>query len=211
MLGRVLVTYIYWSDAFNEWISESSERIQPDGSQTFRDGGVLRLGHRVEACDTTNKWLEGEVIEVYPDRVRIHYRNWHPKFDEDLPRNRFTNAVTFAVARTVVYFHWLTRSMPPLAASCSPRIRPYGRSKQLAKAKPRPVARVTSLRSQGLVDRKRRTTAVAFEQYEAALAAQGLRVEPCDGDGNCLFRSVAHQERDLDDTTFPSELSDLLG
>lgn len=32
-----------------------------------------------------------------------------------------------------------------------------------------------------------------FQQYRNALDAQGLRIYPIEGDGNCLFRSVSHQ------------------
>jgi OTU domain-containing protein 5 len=37
------------------------------------------------------------------------------------------------------------------------------------------------------------STSAQFERYQAALSSQGLAVRAVEGDGNCLFRSVAHQ------------------
>jgi len=157
------VTYLFWGDKFNEWISVDSRRLAPDATMTYRDKGVLRLGHRIEAQDPEGKWFEADVIAEYETMVRVHYKNWATKFDEDLPRN-------------------------------SPRIRSFGRFKRLTKA-PRPVARTTSLRVQAQKDRTRglASTSSQFERYQLALGGRSLQIFAVDGDGNCLFRSVAHQ------------------
>jgi OTU domain-containing protein 5 len=84
---RALVTYLYWSDTFNEWLPLDSNRLARKGSMTFTPGGELRVGHRIEARDTTNRWIEAEVVDACENEVRIHYKNWHQKFDENLPRN----------------------------------------------------------------------------------------------------------------------------
>lgn len=39
----------------------------------------------LDVQDTTNKWLEAQIIQVVSDGVfRIHYKGWSIKFDEDL-------------------------------------------------------------------------------------------------------------------------------
>jgi OTU domain-containing protein 5 len=160
--GRVLISYLFWSDNFNEWIDYGSSRLAPPGTQTYAEGGVLAVGQRVEARDTVGSWLEAVVSEAHPSHVRVHFLNWHTKFDEDMPRG-------------------------------SSRIRPYGRAKQLSK---RSVAkRATSVQSQRLADRTRhlKPSGQRFDRYSAALGAQDLTVAAQEGDGNCLFRSVAHQ------------------
>lgn len=86
-MRRVHITYCFWSDNFNEWLDFSSPRIAKWGAHTYQIGGVLRLNQRIECRDTYQKWLEALVIECEPDRVKVHYHNWHHKYDEWLPRN----------------------------------------------------------------------------------------------------------------------------
>ena len=45
------------------------------------------LGHRIEVLDERQSWLEAHVIEERVDSVLIHYRGYHAKFDEWLPRS----------------------------------------------------------------------------------------------------------------------------
>jgi hypothetical protein len=59
----------------NEWINFDSSRLARDGTRTYHEGGVLRLGHRIEPQDPHGKWFEAEVIAGYASAVRVHYRN----------------------------------------------------------------------------------------------------------------------------------------
>lgn len=131
---------------------------------TVQVGGVLRVGHRIEALDSAKKWLEAEVIDEDLDSVKIHYKNWHKKYDEWIPRN-------------------------------SPRIRQYGRFKKVFKAPP--PSRQLSLTRTASQERTRiirnEATCQQYEHYKRALREHGLHVRPVQGDGNCMFRSVAHQ------------------
>ena len=163
---RVAVTYLYWGDAFDEWLPFGSPRLAPERSQVYVSGGELKLNHRIEVRDTMGQWIEAEVIAVYPQAVRVHYHNWHAKWDEDVARDD------------------------------ADRIRPYGRSKSLKKTRmPIPRSRIASVRPQR-AERARTMAAnsqpfIAYEQ--ALLHTYQLRVQPVDGDGNCMFRSVSHQ------------------
>lgn len=77
--GFVRVTYTYWSEKWDEWLSFESERIAPRGSKTYQ-GGIPAVGQRVEAHDGST-WLEAEVLEV-SELCFVHYKNYHRKFDE---------------------------------------------------------------------------------------------------------------------------------
>jgi hypothetical protein len=78
----VYVTYLYWDDRFDEWVSDVNTRIAPLHTHTYIAGGVLKVGQRVEALDESQKWLECFVIEVEQDRVR-----WHSHFLKATRRN----------------------------------------------------------------------------------------------------------------------------
>ncbi|KAH8063289.1 thiol-dependent ubiquitin-specific protease [Aureococcus anophagefferens] len=69
---RLLVTYTYWSDKWDEWLPAESPRIAPFGSRTYQRGGAPTPGQRVEALDETGAWLEAEVYgdDVHHDVVR---------------------------------------------------------------------------------------------------------------------------------------------
>jgi len=157
-------------------------------------GGELRLGHRIEAQDTTGSWLEAEVIDATrPDCVRVHYKVSSTRAEEcALPNSRIESQRAF-----ISFFiqNWAAKFDEDLPRS-SLRIRPYGRMKRLNKA-PRPVprSRITSVRAQSMQDRTRKMAATStdFGRYEEALRAQRLAVVSMDGDGNCMFRAVAHQ------------------
>ena len=167
MARSVSVTYLYWGDGFDEVFPFGSTRLAPEGSQVYVPGGQggLRLDHRIEVRDTMGQWIEAEVIAVYPQAVRIHYHNWHAKWDEDLPKD-------------------------------SDRIRAYGRDKMLRKKRvPIPRSRIASVRPQQ-AERARAMLANSqpFLSYQQALLhSHQLRLQPVDGDGNCMFRSVSHQ------------------
>ena len=96
--GRIYIHYTYWMAKWDEWIDRDSERLAPAGSRvckspsivppssdeccclnrydclTDMENGVLREGHRIEALDTYNKWLEASVLKTNATEVLIHYK-----------------------------------------------------------------------------------------------------------------------------------------
>ncbi|KAH8062724.1 thiol-dependent ubiquitin-specific protease [Aureococcus anophagefferens] len=79
---RLLVTYTYWSDKWDEWLPAESPRIAPFGSRTYQRGGAPTPGQRVEALDETGAWLEAEVLDARPGAAFVHYKGFHRKFDD---------------------------------------------------------------------------------------------------------------------------------
>ena len=81
-----------------------SDGFDSDDDLTDRQ---LRVGQYVDALDTQSKWLVARVIDVSPDgkQVKIHFDNWHAKYDETLPMDstritrfgRFSNKVIIEV------------------------------------------------------------------------------------------------------------------
>lgn len=79
--NRVRITYVYWSEKWDEWLDFESSRIRPRGSMTFRNTNPM-VGQRVEAYDGFG-WLEAEILAVQKSNlVFVHYNNFHRKFDE---------------------------------------------------------------------------------------------------------------------------------
>jgi hypothetical protein len=67
---RAFVTYLYWSSRFDEWVSDIEGRFAPLRAHTYHEGGVLKVGQRIEVMDEQNKWLESYVIEENETQVR---------------------------------------------------------------------------------------------------------------------------------------------
>lgn len=165
---RIYITYLYWADSWNVWLNwgDISTRVAPLNTHTYYKGGPIKLGQRVEVLDTSNKWLEAFVVDEMNDQVKIHYFRYAYRYDEWIPRK-------------------------------SDRIRPFGRAKDLSRKVLGRQWQVPgqSSSSQSLPDRTRQISQHSdqYSHYLGALEAHSLRVVPVDGDGNCLFRSVAHQ------------------
>ena len=100
---RIFVTYLYWEDKWNEWLSESEivMKVAPFRSQTYFVGGELKLRQRIEVKDTTGKWLEAIVVDEQPDSVKIHYFRFANSFDEWLPRQHSDRVRPFGQQKTL--------------------------------------------------------------------------------------------------------------
>lgn len=85
--SKIFITYLFWSEKFNEWIAVPSERVVPLHTHTYYPGGVLKVGQRIEVLDERRCWLEAFVIDEKRIEVQIHYRGFAPKFDEWIPRD----------------------------------------------------------------------------------------------------------------------------
>ena len=86
---RVKVTFVGWPDKWDEWLSRSDTRIAPRGTHTYCgvQHGEPRVGQRLQCCDARGQWLAAQVVDARTDTVKVHYYNWHPKFDDWIDRS----------------------------------------------------------------------------------------------------------------------------
>lgn len=184
---RVFVSFLYWGRAFDTWVNDVSNKCAYLHTHTYTHGGVLRVGQRLDVLDECNKWLEAFVIEERPSEVRpliskcfildsvtlifltqvlIHFKGFHKKFDVWLPRGHH-------------------------------RIRQFGFGDNMRNARytMHRQWQIPGKPSSTVIDRTRKivSTSDSYDQYTEALRRQGFSVYPVAGDGNCLFRAVAHQ------------------
>ncbi len=48
---------------------------------------TLKVNNRVDAFHPLTGWLEARVIELAGDRVKVHYFNYHPRYDRYIDPN----------------------------------------------------------------------------------------------------------------------------
>ena len=213
--SRIYITYLYWSNHFNEWIDDTDidNRVAKINTHTYYEGGPFKAGQRIEALDQMNVWLEAFIIDVDDYRVKVHYKGWSSKFDEwhdsqnpsKLRRygvNKSTSNIKETklfkipgvelVTMTGIGFDMKNDSSDIVTAD-------YNRYKNDTDddyddaADSKSPAKYKNANIQNNRTRQIAESSDRYTQYIAALKYQNLRVVAISGDGNCLFRSVAHQ------------------
>lgn len=161
---RVFVSYLHWTSKWDEWIDWNEDRLAPIHTHTYHFGGRLKLGQRLEVQDDRGDRLEAFVIEERSNEVKIHYKDFAPRYDE-----------------------WIDRGSRRIAPFGYSRKKSAKVGERLSVHWPVPVEVELDRRRQipEVSDKYRR--------YTSALASQGLSIVRMEGDGNCLFRSVSHQ------------------
>lgn len=220
---RVFVHYTFWTSKWDEWLSVDDDRLQPRGSRicallegqrphalhtplpcqsVIPGAGPPRLGQLVDAYDAhqTNKaWEDARIVGERPGEVLVRYR-----------RHDASSSAWYPTAgpRTELLQQWgsKTRARQPY----KPRTKTYWAGRERGRrfgndrgqlpataAKEGSAAEGSVLPSCPLSQQQQPLQApeARFAFYIAALQRRGLRVVPMGGDGNCLFRSVAHQVR----------------
>ncbi len=195
---RLYIGYLNWDSKFDEWVTASNERVAPLHAHTYFVGGTLKLRQRVEVLDERGTWLESFVEDENETQVKIHYKGYAAKFDEWLDRSTdrirpFSKVKAHVQVRKEAAKQWKIPgggARPPSDHNKEnlglkrPFSAPSADSEQHSPAE-RPEEE----------DRQRKITASSanYARYQATLASHRLAVFPVSGDGNCLFRSVAHQ------------------
>lgn len=122
--------------------------------------------------------------------MKIHYKGFHQKFDEWIDRNRTDRFLPFGrnklanLSRQKLVL-WATRDYQ--GSSSVPLPGNHSMPEQT-----NPLNRVRYVETNGRVPKIGKLSA-QFSKYQEVLRSQQLVIFPIVGDGNCLFRSVAHQ------------------
>ena len=213
---KIFVAFLYWDSRWDIWVSESENRIAPLHRHTYIEGGSLQVGQRIEALDKTNKWLPSFVIELSEERdeAKVHYKGWHFKFDEWLDR-RGNRIRPYGRNKPVVERRRREQKLwrvPGTSCSDQPNqmATNVGSSTFSTKSEQnlmtnnndtgktnRDQHKIFASSSPEDMEHRRQISDMSerYNHYIGALNAQPipLKVVSVPGDGNCLFRSVAHQ------------------
>ena len=83
---HIQVHFLLWDSRWDECISlHDTHRIAPLRKKTFNGVSHFRLNQSMDVLDIhckTPKWRSACIIEMCKDSVKIHYKHFHPKFDE---------------------------------------------------------------------------------------------------------------------------------
>ncbi len=209
----VRVHYVFWEPKFDEWIDVDSNRVAARGSHVFlghdaRTGDAVRVGQRVDAFDihpAHNKWMQAQIVELDEDQqqLKLHWWNWHVKFDEWLP---FTSRRLAPYGRHTRKRHvdWQRHRLRSESYygddddGGGGGVFRVGSKDGGGRSKRRRLRQGSDFRDADKENRSQSWASLSggdarFRHYCFALQAQGLSVRDAQGDGNCLFRSVSHQ------------------
>lgn len=159
------VHFTGFNKKFDETVPDTPDRVLKQCKDyTGRIGQDFLLNHRVDVQDPYGKWLEARVVEMNEKQIKVHYRNFHEKFDEWLSKksDRIREIGTYSSAQGIG------------------KIDPQHPSKLAAK----------QLQPEIKVPQLSENKELRFRQL---LAQKNLSIQGVESDGNCQFRSVSHQ------------------
>lgn len=190
---QIKVHYKGWKEKYDEWFSadpnhQDAHRLRPLHTFTtkaFRDHRLpqsLRQGTYVDLLDTTDQWLPGVITQVDTQHpiVHVHYLEWDD-YDEWLP------TASYRIAPLGTYTTGIipnTEQQPPSPSPvtdphCTQHQPEHTESTQHFAKRPWSQFTVSSHNERKFREElKNRKHFVIVDQ---------------ESDGNCLFRSVAHQ------------------
>lgn len=205
----IFVSYLYWDNKHDEWITDIEEKTAPLNKHTYIAGGILKVGQRVEALDEKNKWLHSTLIDASEKQVKIHYQGFHPKYDEWIDRNSdrirpFRRVVQKNQQGSSKSRVWRVPGQPLATININNRTDNSSNSKNFnneddhythGESKNNYKIDNNQENNENSDDRIRQIAEISnqYRNYMNTLATQNLIVFSVPGDGNCLFRSVAHQ------------------
>ena len=209
--------YDEWIDVSSE-AAEGRRRVAPLGTHTFLHhpevsssddddgarpaalGTTLRVGQWIAVFDahpSQRKWCAATIVSETAATVKVHFKGFTAKFDEHVrrddrerlqPYSRHLGRRAAARRSGAAEVDETDENAPPARAGAAATARRSQPSSGFARGlalKQRPAFNAST----ALINR----TDSRLDAYRHTLRQRGFEVVPSDGDGNCLFRTVAHQ------------------
>lgn len=197
-LCHIFVSYLNWDSQYDEWIQDIRNRVAPLNTYTYNNQGNFKIGQRIDAYDSTRKWLEAYIIDINQTQVMVHYKSFNAKFDEwhDKDSNKiraFINKKPLTTKKREGVKRWRVPDLPEQNDSINNiSNRNNLNNRNLSSS----ISESKSMSNQSNVSAHTRQISEfsdRFNHYIRALQLQNLAIYSVEGDGNCLFRSIAHQ------------------
>ncbi len=150
---------------YSGWSSKFDEWIPVDSPwvvKQWNGEGMPVVNNRLDVLDERKEWLEARVIEVDGEFIKIHYKGFVAKYDERI------------------------RLPSERVCPISSKSKSYGPLNK-GKSDDNSDENLTNEQEEEFETWKRKE-----ESFEKLLNTINLQIHEVDGDGNCLFRAVAH-------------------
>jgi hypothetical protein len=172
---------------FDKWVDAHKSVIAPLYTHTYDERGNFRENQAVEILDDRGVWRLGSVVQVLNDCVKVQFQNSNIN-DNEYITSPLKRIKTFRKGTHHSFRRW---KVPGVSINGIPSSSASSSSSSSLHADDR----YEDQENKPVDNRQRQIAAYSdrFCHYVEALGRQGLRVVSVSGDGNCLFRSVAHQ------------------
>ena len=84
--GLVTVRFLFFHSKYNIILPLDSKNLAPYGTHTYIGiGSIFQIGQNVDVYDNISaSWLRCRIVAIKDNMVKVHYWNFHDKFDEDI-------------------------------------------------------------------------------------------------------------------------------
>lgn len=177
---QIFVTFLNSGDMWDRWIPYD-HRVASLNTYTYDNRGNFKVGQMIEFADGIGVWRKGKIVAISAEHNRVQVEA--ADLVQELSESRWVHGPRQNIRA-------VQRSLE------SVRSRKRWRVPTLTPSRPAYDPSATPPADPADDDSHKRTISEfsdRYSHYVRALQMQRLEVVPVNGDGNCLFRSVAHQ------------------
>lgn len=185
----------------NSRLSVSNIEEEEESNGGFDDHDLFSVGKEVDVQDVflakgrkeiKTKWRKAKIIDVPSSTtIRVHYIGWDDRWDETIDFNRDPDRIKPGGTMTALF---KAKSMKPAASFANKSDSNINRTRieksmslNVGSSSPRELSRSKSQSNAS------DSGAFADTAFRTRMKRAGMNIVQVEGDGNCLFRAVAHQ------------------